>query len=203
MTGATQTLNTPVTTELALRMQVVSHQYTGAGQFDLKFWDILRSVLIFLGIPLVAAIITRYSLIALKGREWFDKKFMPYFGPLALVALIYTIWVMFALQGHQVIENIGSVFRVAVPMLLYFSIMWIATMLFCRAVGVSYEKSVTQAFTASSNNFELAIAVATAVFGITSPEALAATVGPLIEVPVLLALSYVALWLHKKLKWAA
>ncbi|CAL5230038.1 g13483 [Coccomyxa viridis] len=184
-------------------LKVVSHQYSGAGQFDLKFWDILRSVLIFLGIPLVAAIITRYSLIALKGREWFDKKFMPYFGPLALVALIYTIWVMFALQGHQVIENIGSVFRVAVPMLLYFSIMWIATMLFCRAVGVSYEKSVTQAFTASSNNFELAIAVATAVFGITSPEALAATVGPLIEVPVLLALSYVALWLHKKLKWAA
>ena len=184
-------------------LQVVSHQYTGAGEFNLNFWDVFRSVLIFLGIPLVAAIITRYSLIGLKGREWYDKKFMPYFGPLALLALIYTIWVMFALQGHQVIENIGSVFRVAVPMLLYFSIMWIGTIVFCRAVGISYEKAVTQAFTASSNNFELAIAVATAVFGITSPEALAATVGPLIEVPVLLALSYVALLLHKKMKWAA
>lgn len=188
---------------MLLHLQVVSHQYTGAGGFDLKFWDVLRSVLIFLGIPLVAAIITRYSLIGLKGREWYDKKFMLYFGPLALVALLYTIWVMFALQGHQVIDNIGSVFRVAVPMLLYFSIMWAGTMLFCRAVGVSYEKAVTQAFTASSNNFELAIAVTTAVFGITSPEALAATVGPLIEVPVLLALSYVALWLHKKLRWVS
>ena len=184
-------------------MQVVSHQYQGAGEFNLQFWDVFRSVLIFLGIPLVAAIITRYSLIALKSREWYDKKFMPYFGPLALLALIYTIWVMFALQGHQVIANIGSVFRVAVPMLLYFTIMWAGTLIFCRAVGIGYEKAVTQAFTASSNNFELAIAVATAVFGINSAEALAATVGPLIEVPVLLSLSYAALWLHGKLKWTA
>ena len=145
---------------------------------------------------------TRYSLIGLKGRAWYDKKFMPYFGPLALLALIYTVWVMFALQGHQVIQNIGSVFRVAVPMLLYFTIMWVGTIVLCRALGVSYNMAMTQAFTASSNNFELAIAVATAVFGITSPEALAATIGPLIEVPVLLVLSYVALKLQKKLKWA-
>lgn len=186
-----------------LCLQVVSHQYTSAVEFDLRFWDVFQSVLFFLGIPLVAAVITRYSLIGLKGREWYDRRFMPRFGPLALLALIYTVWVMFALQGHQVIDNIGSVFRVAVPMLLYFTIMWVGTLVFCRAVGIGYERAVTQACTASSNNFELAIAVATAVFGIMSAEALAATIGPLIEVPVLLALSYVALWLNRKLKWAA
>ncbi len=126
---------------------------------------------------------------------------MTYFGPVGLLALIYTVIVLFGLQGHQVINEIGDVFRVAVPMLLYFSTMWTSTVLIAWRARYTYDKAVTQAFTSSSNNFELAIAIAVGTFGINSQESLAATVGPLIEVPVLLALVYVALWLKKKFDW--
>ena len=171
------------------------------GQVHIGFWEIARSVLIFLGAPLAAAIVTRYSVIALMGRRWLDRTFLPWFGPVALIALLYTIWVMFTLQGHQVIDNIGNVCRVAVPMICYFGVMWAGTLLLCRYFMINYDQAITQSFTASSNNFELAIAVAVGTFGITSQEALAATVGPLIEVPVLLGLVYVALWLRKTIAW--
>lgn len=182
--------------------QVVSRQYLGSNStFHIGFWTVARSVLIFLGAPLVAAIITRYTVIWIKGRSWFDKQFAPRIGPIALVALVYTVWLLFALQAKQVLDNIGDVFRVSVPLLLYFATMWFATFYACRFAKGKYEYAVTQAFTASSNNFELAIAVAVAVFGINSKEALAATIGPLIEVPVLLLLVYVALWLQKRYQW--
>lgn len=183
-------------------LKVVSNQYQD-GAVTVDFWTVCKSVLLFLGVPLVAGIITRYTLIALKGSEWFNKKFLPYFGPLALVGLLFTIVVMFSLQGERVIDEIGSVCRVAVPMLLYFTIMWFSTWAISWKMGATYEYTVTQAFTASSNNFELAIAVAVATFGIESQEALAATVGPLIEVPALLGLVYVALWLKPRMTWAA
>lgn len=182
-------------------LQVVSRQYLGGGQgLHIGFWQVCRSVLIFLGAPLVAGVVTRYSVIGLFGKQRFDK-FMIYFGPVALIALIYTVIVLFGLQGHRVINEIGDVFRVAVPMLLYFSIMWTGTVLIAWRAGYTYDKAVTQAFTASSNNFELAIAIAVGTFGIDSQQALAATVGPLIEVPILLALVYVALFLKKKFRW--
>jgi len=162
---------------------------------------VAQSVLIYLGIPLAAGIITRFVLRYSKGHEWYTKKFLPYFGPVALLGLLYTIIVMFAFQGRHIIANIGSVCRVAVPMLLYFGIMFFATFFFTRWMHFPYEYVVTQSFTAGSNNFELAIAVAVAVFGVKSDEALAATIGPLIEVPVLLILVYVALAFKKRLSW--
>ncbi|SAL97172.1 hypothetical protein [Absidia glauca] len=153
---------------------------------QLYIWPVAQSVLIYLGIPLVAGFVTRFALRRLKGDPWYNTVFLPHFGPLALVGLLYTIVVMFANQGHNIIDNIGSVFRVAVPLL------W---------MGLDYSMIVTQSFTAGSNNFELAIAVSVGTFGINSDQALAATIGPLIEVPVLLALVYVSLWLKSKLNW--
>jgi ACR3 family arsenite transporter len=185
---------------LALFYLKVVSQQSGAN-LNFGFWQVARSVLIFLGAPLVAGIVTRYGLIALKGRDWLDKKFLPWFGPLALLALVYTVLVLFALQGHRVIDEIGNVFRVAVPLVLYFACMWTGTVVIARRFNSSYEQAVTQSFTAASNNFELAIAIAVSTFGVDSEEALAATIGPLIEVPALLALVYVALWLHRKLAW--
>ncbi len=133
-------------------LQVVSRQFLGGGQaLHIGFWQVCRSVLIFLGAPLVAGIVTRYTVIACCGRERFYR-FMTYFGPVALLALIYTIIVLFGLQGHRVINEIGDVFRVAVPMLLYFSIMWTGTVLIAWRAGYTYDKAVTQAFTSSSNN---------------------------------------------------
>ncbi|CAK0787439.1 hypothetical protein CVIRNUC_010659 [Coccomyxa viridis] len=178
-------------------LQVVSRGAGVEGGLHIGFWQVARSVLLFLGVPLAAGIVTRYTLLKAIGKENFDTRFMPYFGPVALLGLIYTIIVMFSLQGHQVISNIGDVCRVAVPMVLYFGLMFFGTLAVCKRLGSSYERSVTQAFTASSNNFELAIAIAVGTFGIRSQEALAATVGPLIEVPVLLALVYVALALNR------
>ncbi|CAO3576527.1 unnamed protein product [Absidia cylindrospora] len=167
----------------------------------LAIWPVAQSVLIYLGIPVVAGFVTRFALRRLKGGHWFDTVFLPHFGPLALIGLIYTIVVMFANQGHHIIANIGSVFRVAVPLFVYFNIMFFLTFFVLKFMGVNYSLVVTQSFTAGSNNFELAIAIAIAVFGIDSEQALAATIGPLIEVPVLLILVHVALLLEKKLKW--
>ncbi|KAK9762598.1 arsenicals resistance [Basidiobolus ranarum] len=167
----------------------------------LGMWPVAKSVLIYLGIPLVAGIITRSSLRSLKGDKWYDSTFMPRFSPIALIGLLYTIVIMFANQGHHIIANIGSVCRVAVPMLLYFILMFFITFLVMRACHFPYQLVVTQSFTAGSNNFELAIAVAVGVYGINSDQALAATIGPLIEVPVLLVLVYVALYLEKNILW--
>lgn len=141
------------------------------------------SVLIYLGIPLAAGAVTRFSLMGLFGRKWYENKFLPWVGPWALIGLLYTIIVMFANQGHQIIDNIGSVFRVAVPLFVYFVIMFFIPFFVLKRIGIPYELVVTQAFTAGSNNFELAIAVAVGTYGIHSEQALAATIGPLIEVP--------------------
>lgn len=143
-----------------------------------------------------AGIVLRVVLLKLKSRAWFDHTFMPYFGPCALLGLLYTTLIMFAAQ--DILGQVGSVARVAVPMLLYFLSMFALSLAVSVKLRMPYSAAVTQAFTAASNNFELAIAVAVGTFGITSQEALAATVGPLIEVPVLLVLVYVALWLKPK-----
>jgi ACR3 family arsenite transporter len=143
-----------------------------------------------------AGIVLRVVLLKLKSKAWFDNTFMPYFGPCALLGLLYTTLIMFAAQ--DILGQVGNVARVAVPMLLYFLAMFAVSLALSVKLRASYAASVTQAFTAASNNFELAIAVAVGTFGITSQEALAATVGPLIEVPVLLGLVYVALWIKPK-----
>lgn len=175
-------------------LQVVS----GSAAVTVGFWPVAKSVLLFLGVPLLAGIVLRYSLLALTSRRWFDERFMPLFGPLALLGLLYTIVVMFAAQGDQIIGQIGSVARVALPMLAYFILMFTLSFLISWAVRMPYSLATTQAFTAASNNFELAIAVAVGTFGIQSQEALAATVGPLIEVPALLSLVYVSFALKRR-----
>ena len=148
-----------------------------------EIWPVAESVLIYLGIPLVAGLATRYAIIYFKGQPWFEDKFVPLMGHLALVGLLYTIFVMFIIQGHQIIENIGSVFRTAVPLTVYFCIMFFTVFFSLKGLGVPYDVVITQAFTGSSNNFELAIAVAVGTYGISSEQALSATVGALIEVP--------------------
>ncbi|GAB5588846.1 arsenicals resistance [Umbelopsis nana] len=170
-------------------------------QVVLDIWPVAQSVLIYLGIPLGAGFLTRMILMRLTNKHWYETRFLPRIGPLALIGLLYTIIVMFANQGHHIVANIGSVFRVMVPMLCYFIIMFFGTFITCRLMGFDYPEAVTQSFTAGSNNFELAIAVAVSVYGINSDQALAATIGPLIEVPVLLVLSYVSLWMKKKMTW--
>ncbi len=157
------------------------------------FWLVAQGVLVFMGVPFVLGVCIRYGVRALAGVEWFERVFVPRFSPLALVGLLYTIFVLFAVQGRDIVNQIGPVARVAVPMALYFALMFGSTLLLARRLNLSYALAVTQAFTASSNNFELAIAIAVATFGVTSPEALAAVVGPLIEVPVMLAMVSVAL----------
>ncbi|EFJ28165.1 arsenite efflux protein-like protein [Selaginella moellendorffii] len=164
-------------------------------------WEVAKSVLLFLGAPLAAGMITRAVLCSSLGKRWYETKFLPIIGPFALLGLLYTIFVMFSLQAHHIVGNLDKVARVAVPLAIYFGIVFAATVGLCLLMKVSYEQSVTQAFTASSNNFELAIAVAVGVFGIDSSEALAATMGPLLEVPILLALVYVMLWGKSKFSW--
>jgi len=178
-------------------LQVVS----GSGGVHVSFWNVAKSVLLFLGVPLVAGVILRYGILLVKPRTWLDQKFLPYFSPLALLGLLYTIIVLFANQGYEIVSDIGAVCRVAVPMLIYFVIMFAGSFTLSWRLHMPYDAAVTQAFTAASNNFELAIAVAVGAFGVQSQEALAATVGPLIEVPVLLGLVYVALWLKGKVTW--
>eukprot|EP00276_Gloeochaete_wittrockiana_P010402 CAMPEP_0184655092 /NCGR_PEP_ID=MMETSP0308-20130426/12721_1 /TAXON_ID=38269 /ORGANISM="Gloeochaete witrockiana, Strain SAG 46.84" /LENGTH=1000 /DNA_ID=CAMNT_0027091361 /DNA_START=24 /DNA_END=3026 /DNA_ORIENTATION=+ len=169
---------------------------SGGSGVQVGFWPVAKSVLLFLGIPLVAGILLRLFILLTAGRTWFDKRFLPYFGPSALLALVYTIIVMFASQGDKIVNDIGSVARVAVPMVIYFFVMFFSSLAISWVAKFEYSYAVTQAFTAASNNFELAIAVAVGTFGVDSSEALAATVGPLVEVPVLLALVYVALWFY-------
>jgi ACR3 family arsenite transporter len=164
---------------------------------EFSVWAITLSVLVFLGIPLVAGFLTRTLGERAKGREWYEAAFLPRIGPWALYGLLFTIVVLFALQGDTIIAKPLDVARIALPLLVYFAVVFGASMLIGRALGMGYERTTTLSFTAAGNNFELAIAVAIATFGVTSGQALAGVVGPLIEVPVLVGLVYVALWSRK------
>ncbi|HEX6105496.1 MAG TPA: ACR3 family arsenite efflux transporter [Gemmatimonadales bacterium] len=164
---------------------------------DVSMWDIARSVLLFLGLPLLAGYATRRVLVARRGASWYDGVFMPKFGPTALLGLLYTIVLMFAMQGDRILGLPLDVLRIALPLVVYFLVMFGVALALSRRLGFDYPASASLAFTAAGNNFELAIAVAVATFGLASGEALAAVVGPLIEVPALLALVYVALWARR------
>jgi len=168
---------------------------------DIQYSTVAKSVAVFLGIPLAAAIITRFSLRKLAGPRWFEQVFLKWAAPWSLIGLLFTILVLFASQGRQVVHQIVSVVRVAAPLVVYFTLIFFFTLLVCHRLGFGYGLSATQSFTAASNNFELAIAVAVATYGADSDQALAATVGPLIEVPVLLALVYVVKWIGDRRGW--
>ncbi|SFA92580.1 arsenite transporter, ACR3 family [Amycolatopsis marina] len=174
--------------------------WLGLPQTDLAVsgWQIVKSVLIFLGIPLLAGYLSRRIGERTKGRDWYESKFLPRIGPVALYGLLFTIVILFALQGNQIASRPLDVVRIALPLLAYFAVMWAGSYAFGAALGLNYERTTTLAFTAAGNNFELAIAVAIATFGATSGQALAGVVGPLIEVPVLVALVYVSLALRKR-----
>jgi ACR3 family arsenite transporter len=164
---------------------------------NIGMWDIAKSVLIFLGIPLAAGIVTRFTLLRQRGKEWYETKFMPRLGPTAMVGLLFTIVVMFSMQGDKILAAPFDVLRVAIPLVVYFALMFFLSFGLSLWRKFPYELAATQSFTAASNNFELAIAVAVATFGIASPEALATVIGPLIEVPVLIGLVYVSLWIKQ------
>ncbi|WP_255351516.1 ACR3 family arsenite efflux transporter [Cryobacterium sp. MLB-32] len=166
---------------------------------EFSIWAITASVLVFLGIPLLAGYLSRRIGEARRGRDWYEEKFLPKVGPFALWGLLFTIVMLFALQGNQVIANPGDVARIALPMLVYFLLMFLVSFVAGRLLRMTYERTTTLAFTAAGNNFELAIAVAIGTFGALSGQALAGIVGPLIEVPALVALVYVALWLKPRL----
>ncbi|WP_246394103.1 ACR3 family arsenite efflux transporter [Pseudonocardia pini] len=167
---------------------------------DVSAWQIAGSVLVFLGVPLVAGYLSRRLGERARGRAWYEGSFLPRVGPFALYGLLFTIVVLFALQGDAIISQPLDVARIALPLLTYFALMWAGSFLLGRAVGLSYERTTTLAFTAAGNNFELAIAVAITTFGVTSGQALAGVVGPLIEVPVLVALVSVSLAARRR--WA-
>ncbi|MCR2783555.1 MULTISPECIES: ACR3 family arsenite efflux transporter [unclassified Microbacterium] len=165
---------------------------------DFSLWAIALSVLVFLGVPLIAGYLSRLIGERRRGRDWYESVFLPKVGPLALGGLLFTIVMLFALQGRQVVDHPLDVARIALPLLAYFAGMFFLGFATGRAIGLSYERTTTLAFTAAGNNFELAIAVAIGTFGATSGQALAGIVGPLIEVPVLVGLVYVALWLRPR-----
>jgi len=165
---------------------------------DASTFDIARSVLIFLGIPLLAGFLSRRLGEQAKGRQWYEERFLPRIGPFALYGLLFTIVVLFALQGNAITSSPLDVMRIALPLLVYFAVMWGGGYALGATLGLGYERTTTLAFTAAGNNFELAIAVAIATFGVTSGQALAGVVGPLIEVPVLVALVSVSLALRRR-----
>ncbi|KAF2188560.1 arsenical-resistance protein ACR3 [Zopfia rhizophila CBS 207.26] len=181
-----------------LFIRIISHE---SGTLDVSYSAVATSVGVFLGIPLGVAILTRFTLRKLTGPSWYENVFLKWAAPWSLIGLLYTILVLFASQGHQVVHQIVSVVRVAAPLFVYFIVIFFFTLWITHRLGFGYRLATTQSFTAASNNFELAIAVAVATYGPDSDQALAATVGPLIEVPVLIALVYFVKWVGTRWGW--
>jgi ACR3 family arsenite transporter len=165
---------------------------------DVSMWEIAKIVLVFLGIPLAAGYLTRRWGERTRGVEWYESRFLPRLGPWALYGLLFTVVILFALQGETITSRPSDVARIALPLLAYFALMWGLSFTLGLRIGLSYEKNTTMAFTSAGNNFELAIAVAIGVFGVTSGQALGGVVGPLVEVPVLVGLVYIALWARRR-----